>query len=58
MSEYTKFVNVMQYTETVYLKDGEEITRERNYDDYSYDAYDEEPMTTSEIDDYGDPEDD
>jgi len=57
MAEYTKFTNVMQYTETVYLKDGEEIARERNWDDATWDAYDEEPMTQGEIDDYGDEED-
>ena len=54
---YTKYTNVMQYTETVYLKDGEEIARERNWDDESYDSYNEKPMTQQEIDDYGDEED-
>lgn len=52
MPEYTKYINVMQYTEIVYLKDGEEIGRERNWDDHSYDAYEFEPMTKEEIEDY------
>jgi len=53
MPTYTKYLNIMQYTETVYLKDGEEIGRERNWDDHSYDAYDDEPMTEGEIADWG-----
>lgn len=52
MPEYTKYINVMQYTEVVYLKDGEEIGRERNEDDHSYDAYDAGWMTEEEIEDY------
>lgn len=52
MPEYTKYINVMQYTEVVYLKDGEEIHRERNEDDHAYDAFDDGPMTKEEIGDY------
>lgn len=57
MSAYTKYTNVMQYSETVYVKDGEEIARERNFDDECYDYSAEEPMTQQEIDDYGDEDD-
>jgi len=57
MAEYTKYTSVMQHTETVYLKDGVELGRERNQDDYTWDTYDEEPMTEGEIADYGDGED-
>lgn len=58
MSTYTKVREVLQYSEIVYYKDGEEIGRERVYDDSLYDGDPEEPMTQQEIDDYGDEGDD
>jgi hypothetical protein len=57
MSDYTKVREVLQYSEIVYYKDGEEIGRERVYDDSLYDSEPEEAMTQQEIDDYGSEED-
>lgn len=57
MAEYTKRTDTIHYTEVVYFKDGEEIARERNYDDSAYDWTDEEPMTEDDIFDYGDEDD-
>jgi len=53
MSEFTKQCVTMQYTEIVYMKDGEVIAREQLQDDQSYDAEDVEPMTDEEIEDWG-----
>ena len=52
MSDYTKQRNIMQYTEVVYYKDGDEIARETLPDDCTYDADAVEPMTEQEIEDW------
>lgn len=57
MSAYTKVREIIQYSEIVYYKDGEEIGRERVYDDIFCDSEPEEAMTQQEIDDYGDEDD-
>jgi hypothetical protein len=51
-TRYTKQTVTMQYTETVYFKDGIEIGRETNNDDHSYDADAPVPMSADEIDDW------
>lgn len=52
MTKYTKQVNIMQYTETVYYADGVEIARENNNDDVTYDREPITLMTEDEIEDY------
>jgi hypothetical protein len=50
---HTKYTNIMQYTETVYLDaDGVELGRQRNEDDHSYDATAPVPMTDEEVEDW------
>jgi hypothetical protein len=53
MAKYTKYTQTMQYTETVYLVDGVEVERERNYDDHAYDADAAEPWSDEDYDDFG-----
>ena len=52
MSGYTKQRNIMQYTEVVYYKDGDEIALEMLHDVSMYDADPLEPMTEQEIEDW------
>jgi len=49
VTEWTKKLVTMQYTETVYYKDGVEIERDRNYDDYTHDEGPVEAMDDEEI---------
>ena len=48
-NEYTKQRKTMQYTETIYFKDGEEIAREQLNDEHTYDSEPPEAMTDEEI---------
>jgi len=49
VTEWTKKLVTMQYTETVYYKDGVEVDRDRNYDDHAYDWGRLVPMDDEEI---------
>lgn len=53
MSTYTKQRHIIQHTEIVYFRDGEEIGREEQYDAQLYDTEPVEPMTDDEIEDWG-----
>ena len=47
--EYTKAREIRQYSETIYYRNGVEIARETNGDDFAYDIEKAEPMTEEEI---------
>lgn len=49
---YTKRLDTYMHTEVVYMKDGEEIGREENYDGHLYDTDYLGEMTAQEIEDY------
>lgn len=52
MSDYTKKRVTMQYTEIVYMRDGEDFASEEIYDAHAYDEGSPEPMSEQEIEDW------